>query len=99
MGDERWAEIHARRLSYAAAPIVHSVNTRNPTCPEHCSGKHGTDGVLTCPKCRRAKYRIVTHEWSHQEGHYWNTVEPLNGAAPYHHRETRCCGVSLVRTA
>ena len=94
-----WADIHRHRLAYPAAPIVQPVNIRHPSCPDHCSGKHGTDGVLTCPRCGGVKYRIIAHEYAWREGHYFNRVEPMNGADAYDHRSTRCCGRSLIRTA
>jgi len=101
MPDERWHDIFGEQLrplrGYAPGPLAPPVSVPHPTCPEHCSGKHAPDGVMVCRSCGGEKYRVIAHEYAWREGHYFNSVEPLNGAGPYDVRETTCCRATLVR--
>ena len=72
--------------------------TATPTCERDCSGRHETDGVIVCVRCGRAKYQVVLHEWRHQNGHYFTSMEPMNGAPPKRGPEDlRCCGQHMTR--
>ena len=84
------------RLVHATPRVPH------PACPEHCSGRHTTDGVLVCPSCQVPAYRVVGHEWLYTEGHYWWSLEPMNGSPPLMapervHPPCRDCGLTLER--
>jgi hypothetical protein len=63
----------------------------NPACPEHCT-RHFVDRILTCPACGAAPYHIMSHQWPWSEGHYWHTVEPIDGAPAYHKACPACKG-------
>jgi hypothetical protein len=100
MADQKyWAEIYGERppstwpaTSRLSVPVV-----RHPVCAEHCSGRHEVEAVLACPACKAPAFRLVAHEWAHQEGHYFYTREPINGAPA---EATTCpgCGRPLART-
>ena len=71
-----------------------------PTCPEQCSGGHSVDSHILCPRCGGVGYRVINHEWPGQVGHYWVTLEPVNGRpelAPREQPMCRDCGVAMVR--
>mgnify|MGYP001592814976 CR=1 FL=1 len=84
-GDEKWNEIYGPTPPvplgrFPAVPRISTPRIINPTCPEHCTGKHSVDGQIMCRHCRVPAYNVVAHEWFHQEGHNWNALEPMNGS-------------------
>lgn len=99
MGDERWLDIFNRppRDSRPAVAPLAVPRVRAPKCEEHCSGRHEHDGIMQCPNCRVPAYRIIAHEWAHQDGHYFHSLEPMNGFA-IQEKSPKCnCGREMVR--
>lgn len=97
MPDERWEQIHARRLTLS--PPGHRLVTPvipHPTCPEHCR-RHTVDSVIACRRCGREAYHVLAHEWPQSEGHAWHSTVPVNGAALYD-KTPICCGEPMRRT-
>ncbi len=81
MSDPRWGEVFSGRLP-AELPSVPKVSTplvRNPVCPTHCTGNHGVEATIGCPKCSLVVGQLVAHEWHTQEGHYFYTRESVPG--------------------
>ena len=99
MADEKWSQIHGGRITYSApTPRLSVPVVSRPTCENSCSGRHETEGIVQCPNCKVPAYRIVTHEWSHQEGHWFYTLDPLNGMKPSDGMTPICdCGRRMVR--
>ena len=101
MSDPTWGEIFAKKqvLSLPGrAPRTLPLPPEGPTCPEHCSGRHEHDGWLTCRKCGAKSYRIVLHEFAHQPGHYFTSLEPVEpGIVNPLSLSLRCCGESMIR--
>lgn len=98
MPDESHADILANPPPLRLPPARTTVPlVVAPTCGRDCSGRHETDGVLRCGTCGGTKYRVVLHEWRHAEGHYFNGLEPMNGAPPYDGRDPVCCGTPMQR--
>lgn len=84
MSDPRWETIYRNPLD-APLPTIPPRSVplvRDPQCPANCSGKHETEALLGCRRCRSELYRVVAHEWAHQEGHYFYTREPIHEAPP-----------------
>ncbi len=100
MADEKWAQIHSQRIPFSPKPnrLVTPL-ILNPTCPEHCSGRHEIDGVVQCPHCQVPAYKVVLHAWPHTSGQYWNSLAPMNGAPPVTGSTTPTCncGREMVR--
>jgi hypothetical protein len=101
---DQWHEIHGAHGPAATGftkPVTRreTPTVRQPTCPEHCSGRHTADGVLRCPSCRTPAYQVVGHEWLYTEGHFWWGLEPMNGSPPTSQTSQTCqqCGRALER--
>lgn len=99
MPDERWHQIHARRLIFdppetrLAVPFI-----EHPTCPAHCSGRHQDETVVECPACRVIAYVFRAHGWFHSPGMYFYTVEARNGSPAWTGQPPDCpCGRAMVR--
>ena len=101
MSDERWQDIFAKPHALVlpgAPPRVLPIPPEGPTCEQHCSGRHEHDAWLTCRRCGGRAYRVILHEYKHQPGHYFNGLEPCDGAPPFvPERTPRCCGEPLIR--
>ncbi len=54
-----------------------------PECEKHCSGIHRIDGVMRCPQCHTIGYEVTLHEYNHMDGHYFTTLEGVNGLLEY----------------
>ena len=70
-----------------------------PVCATHCAGAHHYDGEVTCVSCGGVAYRLKAHQWIHMEGHYFYSLEAVNGAPaemPKHPTCTRCGGTKLM---
>ena len=99
MTDERWSDIHTKRQVWSPASPAPRPFVAKPTCAEHCcreGDQHETDSTIQCRICGTTMYRVILHEWSHEPGHYWHEVVPMNGAQAYD-KTTTCCGMPLVR--
>lgn len=101
MADEKWNQIFGPGGAQGRMPFqprLEIPRVTKPQCPEHCSGRHQTDGVMQCPHCKVPAYRVVLHEWFHMEGHYFNSMEPMNGAAAVARSETPVCNCGRKMT-
>ena len=102
MSDERWQHIFAAKLPLVLPDVPRrhrELPAEGPSCPAHCSGRHEHDAWLTCRKCGGRAYRVILHEFSHEPGHYFTGLEPVNGAPPFIPARTPvCCGEMMART-
>lgn len=94
----KWDEVFSRRLpgDLPSAPVQRVPIVRNPVCERDCSGRHEIEARIGCATCGVAFYRLLAHEWSHQEGHYFYSQEAIHEAPP---GLTACprCGSALQR--
>ena len=96
MMDESWDRIHRERRSVPSGSDRHETPTvPHPECPTHCR-RHEPEATLRCPKGHGAPYVLVAHEWLWTEGHYFYTIEPLEGA-PAKANGCPLCGDHLRR--
>lgn len=81
-----------------ASPRLEVPRVPNPKCPDHCSGRHEVDRMLVCPKCKAQCYRVINHEWFHQDGHWFHSVEPTGSGVDLKGRQPFCgsCGSQCV---
>lgn len=80
-----WQEVYGGPLpsSLPAVPHVERPHIANPTCAEHCSGRHEHDGSVLCEHCRVPAYHVWLHEWKGRSGVYFSVLQPVNGMPPY----------------
>ena len=100
MSDETWQQIFAQppvERRPAAPTLTIPRVLGSPTCEQHCGGRHRVDAIVKCPRCRGVAARIVAHAWSHDEGHYFSTTEPMNGYRLGDPNQCRDCGVDFER--
>lgn len=83
--------VHREPAKLPAVTKLVTPRVHNPVCPDHCGPRHEVDGLVVCTHCQVPKYRVVLHEWFHTEGHYWNSLEPMNGAPPHVGSDTPVC--------
>lgn len=97
--DEKWDKIYAKPLQVNLPPVAPTVTPRvnKPNCLQHCTGNHHPEGVLRCMKCQTIAYKVIAHEWLYQEGHYFYSIESMNGAPVDKLLEVCTCGGRLVR--
>lgn len=98
MADETWREIFkTRRVWDPPTTVVNRPMIVNPECPKDCA-RHDTEAYLLCPRCQTRAYAVVAHLYPWESGHFWYTVEPVNGS-PTDPRATHCrdCGTEFVR--
>jgi hypothetical protein len=100
---DTWNSIHAdpalKRVGLPAVGRLDIPRVHKPTCPEHCNGRHEVDGVLMCPTHKTPMYKVVLHGWFHDDGHSFNSIEPMNGAPELKVTTPTCpdCGKELER--
>ena len=102
MPDETWHDIYSGRGESPRVPVAPRLvipRVARPEHPKHCGDRHGTDGWVACPHCQVPAYQVVTHEWFHMSGHYWHSLEPMNGSPPKTDSTTPVCncGRTMVR--
>src|SRR2546428_818731 len=111
--NEKWSEIYGKDATREFQAIQHPVDSyaepqrtsgiariATPTCDQHCSGRHEIDGKMVCPKCKGVGYLVTLHEYPHMEGHYFTTLEPINGSPQWGSLTTpicRDCGCEFER--
>jgi len=80
-----WQEVYGGDLpnSMPAVPKVEYPYIPNPSCPEHCSGRHEHDGDVVCEHCKVPGYQVWQHEWKGRAGIYFSVLQPVNGMPPY----------------
>ena len=98
-GAPSWQDVYGGNLP-GALPSVPRVDTpyvARPSCPEHCSGRHGVDSEIRCESCGVTAYQDWWHEWPGRSGINWHALKPVNGAPPLAHADMRCsiCGGAL----
>lgn len=91
-----WEDIYGGPLPLSLPPVprVDTPFVREPQCPEHCSGRHGVDAVLTCESCGVAAYQDWWHEWPGRAGINWHALKQVNGAPRLYSAHMPCpvCG-------
>jgi len=102
---EKWNDIFAAGSPpgvMPAAPKLITPRVYKPTHPEHCGKRHEVEAVLWCPQHKIPAYQVVAHAWFHTDGHFFYTLEPMNGSPPVTDTKTPKCpddGLAMVRVS
>jgi hypothetical protein len=91
-----WRDVYGGHLPDSLPPVarVDTPYVPRPTCPAHCSGRHGVDSEIRCRVCGVTAYQDWFHEWPGRAGMHWHALKPVNGAPPLYDADMPCptCG-------
>ena len=96
---QQWEEVYHNLASnqpgfqrdFPQMPPKITPLVNKPQCDDHCT-RHEVDRPILCGTCGAHAYNVVAHQWPWSDGHYWHSVEPVNGARPYNKVCPNCEG-------